>query len=98
VIAIGGIGYLLFFKEWKPRQVCPNCKKLRTAQRIDEELLGIFRKSQRQILGPRPTDISLVDLSFAGSNIKMAPYGKYKIHYKCKNCGYEWELAESRKL
>jgi hypothetical protein len=70
---------------------CPGCGKSWAAENSGEELIGMFRKSQPRIFQRRGL------LPFGDSDVKMVWYEKYRIHYKCKLCGYEWELLKSRK-
>jgi hypothetical protein len=75
-------------KKRKSKVWCPNCNKF-TAEKSDEELMGIFRKGHQYLI-PRRKMIP-------DSDIKMVWYEKYKIHNRCNGCGYEWTCTESRR-
>jgi hypothetical protein len=66
----------------KDAEICPNCKKWRTQEKVSEKQLGVFQKGH---------SISNRGLNIRGT-IRMVKYEKYKIQYKCKHCGHEWEI------
>jgi hypothetical protein len=92
-----GAGWLILwirFKENEKETKCPQCKQLWAAENLDDELLGIFRKNDL-----RPSSILIRGRGSLGENeTKMVWYGKYKIYYRCKYCGYEWTSFKSRRL
>lgn len=78
------------FKESEKEAKCPKCGELWAAENLDEELIGIFRKSHLRFFRGRGP--------LQDSDIKMVRYGKYKLHHKCKYCGHQWTSFKSRNL
>lgn len=77
------------FTDFENEVKCPGCGKSWAAEKSGEELIGMFRKAQPK---GRPSLFP-----FGDSDVKMVRYEKYRIHYKCKFCGHEWEFLKSRK-
>jgi hypothetical protein len=69
---------------------CHNCGRLWAAQTLNEQLLGVFRKSH-------PLS-DMYRTSMFDSKTKMAMYEKYKVNVRCKYCGHEWSYETARKL
>jgi hypothetical protein len=67
----------------KDAEICPGCKRWRTQEKLEEKQLGVFRKGHR---------------INRGSAIRMVWYEKYKIQYKCRQCGHKWESIQIRQL
>lgn len=63
---------------------CPDCGRTRAAQKVRDELMGIFRKGEEHGDPDNP-------------EFRMAWYEKFRIHYRCKYCGHEWTFLESRR-
>jgi predicted RNA-binding Zn-ribbon protein involved in translation (DUF1610 family) len=85
VFLIGGcLALWRLFKERENAARCPNCGKLWAAEKLGDELIGIFRKGEE--LGDPDNP-----------EFRMVLYEKFRIHYKCKYCGYEWTILRSRK-
>jgi hypothetical protein len=89
VIPVGLLGISSIIISWKSSKSaekesqCPKCGKVWAAEKLSEKLMGIFRKALGRI---RRTGVSFITC------------GKYKIHYKCKYCSYEWLFIKIRKV
>ncbi len=78
--------FISFFLSKREEKQCPKCGKVQVAEKMDEKLMGIFKRVAGQA-------------SSRGSwSIPFFTYGKYKIHYKCKLCSYEWFYIKSVRL
>jgi hypothetical protein len=64
---------------------CPNCGKLMAAETMDEQLLGIFRKT---------TPLSFL---YNRTAVSMATYEKYSVNCKCRVCGHQWSYQTVRR-
>lgn len=63
---------------------CPQCHRWWAGQKIHTELVGIFRKDVlRREAYMRPA-------RRYRKMSEMRTHEKYKLHYRCKFCGYEW--------
>ncbi len=89
---IGGIFLWKLWKEGENETKCPNCQKPWAGQYLREELLGVFRKSERRLMLFEGKDRLPRE-----SDYQMVWYEKFKIHYQCKYCGHEWSLLKSRR-
>ena len=76
-----------WFTKIRHENKCPQCGEDWAAVSQNEELIGLFQKTQQ-----------VGKASYYGDNTKMVQYGKYRLYYKCKACGHEWISYTSRKL
>jgi predicted RNA-binding Zn-ribbon protein involved in translation (DUF1610 family) len=86
----GGVSLWKLFKDRENEAMCPRCGKHWVAKRLGENMLGIFRKNQPRLFQSKG--------AARESDHKMVEYARYKVHYKCEDCGYEWDFLKSRKL
>lgn len=78
---------------------CPKCNALWAAEKLDEKLTGVYSKTIFKS-GPLRTYIRIFGFIYYPSKFGVDitnSYQRYKIHYKCKYCGFEWLFLVSRK-
>lgn len=85
-IVLGGLVFFvwLLVEQLLQERKCPACQKLEAAQIEWEELLGRFTRVEGR--GQRNK-----------SYLYSVRYEKYRYHYRCKYCGFEWSVIESRR-
>lgn len=84
ILILGCLALIKYIVDTRNKTRCPNCSKLWAAQKLRDELLGIFRKGEESGGPDNP-------------ELRMVWYEKYRIYYKCKYCGHEWTFLTSRK-
>jgi hypothetical protein len=84
ILILGCLALLRYFIDSRNKTRCPHCHSLSAAQKVRDELLGIFQKGEES---GDPED----------PEFRMVKYEKYRIYYKCKYCGHEWAFLISRK-
>jgi hypothetical protein len=92
-------GILSIWRTYKSSEIqaqCPKCSKFWVAEKLGEQITGVFQKRPFILLSfPQITNGQL-DI-FAFEEAPSVQYERYKAHYKCKHCGYEWLFLGSRK-
>lgn len=86
-ISVGGIFFL-----WRSRKFseiearCPKCSKDWAAEKLSEKLAGVFQKKGflTFFINNKPEDT-------------FTTYERYKIHYRCKYCSYEWQFIKTKR-
>jgi hypothetical protein len=73
---IGAITFWISSKSSEKESQCPKCGRVWAAEELNEKLMGIFQKGYGG--GNRSSEVSFIRRA------------KYKIHYKCKYCSFEW--------
>jgi hypothetical protein len=84
ILILGSVGLIRYIIDTRNKMRCPNCRNLWAAQKLRDELLGIFKKGEESGDPENP-------------EFRMVTYEKYRIYYKCKYCGHEWTFLTSRK-
>jgi hypothetical protein len=77
-----GVLFWRHFKSQQKEKQCPKCGKLWAAENLGERPMGIFQKWRHS----------------QEYNEYYFKYLKYKIHYKCNYCSYEWLCIKTRRL
>jgi len=80
-----GMFFLTSFVPTRKEKQCPKCSKAQAAEKMGEKLMGIFQRVEGQTSSRNSKD----NPSFT--------YEKYKIHYKCKYCSYEWYYIKAER-
>ncbi len=85
LVAFGITGVIAFWissKRSEKENQCPQCGKVWAAEELSEKLMGIFQKAY--------------EVSNRGASYMR--HSKYRIHYKCKYCSYEWLFIKVKKI
>lgn len=85
-VSMGGIFFLWRshkFSEFEAQ--CPKCGKAWAAEKLSEKLVGVSRKKDfiTLYLNNKPQDTFTI-------------YERFKIHYRCKYCFYEWQFIKTK--
>jgi hypothetical protein len=82
LVSIGGMLYLRSSKPSEVEEQCPKCGRLWAAVKLDEKRTDVFTKKYF-------VKFLHIDIS--------AAYERYKIHYRCRYCSYEWQFIKTRR-
>lgn len=77
------IQLLNFIEVEKKEKQCPQCRQTWAAEKRGEKIAGIFQKRARLR---------------NNSEDRYITYQKYRIHYRCRYCAYEWLYINTKRL
>lgn len=80
---LGAIGWGLYASE---QTKCPRCHRAQGVEELRRDTVGIFKKSAYSPFGSRNRQFFVV------------PHVKYRLHYRCRQCGHRWLATVTRKL
>ncbi len=93
--------FLLFLYRlgrWLAASRCPRCGQLFSKKPIRSTVLGIFKKYSSVIGFPASDDPEIGSGDLAPPHLAGQAHIKYKIHYRCERCSFEWEAVQVERL